>query len=204
MDTEYTRRVTSKSLIRFLVGILIRVPSFIKYRYSAWIGRRRGAKIGNNVTIPVSVAKQIDGMTTIESYVSISHSVEFTSMKYPFVIKNNSIIGENVMFILSTHDIDSSGWTHIQSPSKEGNGLVIEPYVWICPHSIILPSVKKIGYGAVIGAGSVVTKDVPPMAVVGGNPAKFIRERKTVHKDLCVESLLGGDLITYIRTYLDK
>jgi virginiamycin A acetyltransferase len=40
-----------------------------------------------------------------------------------------------------------------------------------------LPSVISIGHGAVIGAGSIVTKDVPPFAVVGGNPAKLIKFR---------------------------
>jgi serine acetyltransferase len=41
----------------------------------------------------------------------------------------------------------------------------------------ILPSVSTIGNGAVVGAGSVVAKDVPPFAVVGGNPAKIIKYR---------------------------
>ena len=57
---------------------------------------------------------------------------------------------------------------------------------------------------AVIGAGSVVTKDILPMTVVGGNPAKKIRDRKVVHSDICIESLLGGDLLTYIKTYMTK
>lgn len=115
-------------------------------------------------------------------------------------IGHHAIIGNNVSFILSTHDIDSSEWTHYSA----WQGLEIEPYVWICPNSIILPNVQRIGYGAVIGAGSVVTKDIPPMTVVGGNPAKRIRDRKTVHSDICVESLLAGDLLTYIKTYMTK
>jgi acetyltransferase-like isoleucine patch superfamily enzyme len=48
--------------------------------------------------------------------------------------------------------------------------------VWIGYRSLIMPGVS-IGNGAVIGAGSVVTKDVPPYAVVAGNPAKLIRIR---------------------------
>ena len=48
--------------------------------------------------------------------------------------------------------------------------------VWIGSRSVILLGVT-VASGAVIGTGSVVTKDVPAMAVVGGNPAKLIRMR---------------------------
>jgi acetyltransferase-like isoleucine patch superfamily enzyme len=50
---------------------------------------------------------------------------------------------------------------------------VIEDDVWIGANSIVLPGVT-IGKGAVIAAGSVVTKNVPPMAVARGNPAQVI------------------------------
>lgn len=45
---------------------------------------------------------------------------------------------------------------------------------WIGINSTILPGVT-IGYGSIVGANSLVTKDVPPMTVVGGNPAKVIK-----------------------------
>jgi hypothetical protein len=48
--------------------------------------------------------------------------------------------------------------------------------VWTCEHSLILPGVT-IGDGAVVAGGAVVTKDVPPYAIVGGNPAEVIRYR---------------------------
>ena len=54
----------------------------------------------------------------------------------------------------------------------------IEDKAWIGINSTILPGVR-IGYGAIVGAGSVVTKDVPPMTVVAGNPAKFIKKIET-------------------------
>jgi len=53
---------------------------------------------------------------------------------------------------------------------------VIEDYAFIGPRAIILPGVK-IGRGAVVAAGAVVTKDIPPFSVVGGVPAQIIRER---------------------------
>jgi hypothetical protein len=56
-------------------------------------------------------------------------------------------------------------------------GLDIGADAWIGAHSIILPGCRTIGRGAVVAAGSVVTHDVPDYAVVGGNPARFIRFR---------------------------
>jgi acetyltransferase-like isoleucine patch superfamily enzyme len=55
--------------------------------------------------------------------------------------------------------------------------LTIENDVWVGLNALILPSVRKIENGAVIGAGAVVTTDVPPFAVVAGNPAKIIKYR---------------------------
>lgn len=57
--------------------------------------------------------------------------------------------------------------------------------VWIGEWAVILPSVSKIGNGAIIGAGSVVTKNVEPYTIVAGNPAKIIGKRfseKTIQK----------------------
>ncbi len=55
-------------------------------------------------------------------------------------------------------------------------GVTIEDYAWIGPRTIILPGVT-IGEGAVVAAGAVVSKDVPPYSLVGGIPAKKIGER---------------------------
>lgn len=77
---------------------------------------------------------------------------------------------------------------------------MIEDYAWIPTNILILPSCRKIGYGAVVSSGSVVVKAVGTMSVVGGNPAKEFKKRKCVHSNLIVESLLGGDYQIYKET----
>ena len=57
------------------------------------------------------------------------------------------------------------------------HGLEICNDVWIATNVLILPGCKKIGNGAIVGAGSVVTHDVPPYAIVAGNPARVLRYR---------------------------
>ena len=54
--------------------------------------------------------------------------------------------------------------------------------VWIGSYAVILPTVQNIGTGAVIAAGSIVNKDIPPYAVVTGNPARIIRYRFSQNK----------------------
>jgi len=70
-------------------------------------------------------------------------------------------------------------------PKSKGN-VVIGSDVWIGRDSMILSGVK-IHHGAVVGAKSLVTKDIPPYTIVGGNPAKFIKKRFT---DEQIEELL--------------
>lgn len=85
-------------------------------------------------------------------------------------IGNNVSISPEVHLITAEHDINSEHFDYSVKP------VIIEDYVWIGTRAIILPGVK-IGKGAVISAGSVVTKDVPEYCVYGGVPAKFIKKR---------------------------
>ncbi|WP_327213126.1 CatB-related O-acetyltransferase [Rhodococcus sp. Leaf278] len=59
----------------------------------------------------------------------------------------------------------------------ERTACVIEHDCWIGANTLILPGCRRIGVGSVIGAGSVVTRDIPDFAIAVGNPARVIRQR---------------------------
>ena len=84
-------------------------------------------------------------------------------------IGNDVFIGPKVNLITINHDMNPDNRS-----ATYGRPIVIEDKVWIGINSTILLGVK-IGYGAIVGAGSVVTKDVPAMTVVAGNPARIIK-----------------------------
>lgn len=81
----------------------------------------------------------------------------------------NSLISSNVIIFTHSHGLDPKS---IPTPMAK----TIGRNVWIGSNSIILHSCTAIGDGAIIGAGSVVTKNVPARAIVAGNPARVIGE----------------------------
>lgn len=84
----------------------------------------------------------------------------------------NVFLGPKVNIITINHDPDPEN-----RDATYGRPVVLEDRVWVGINATILPGVR-IGYGAIVGANSVVTKDVPPMTVVAGNPARIIKELK--------------------------
>ena len=87
-------------------------------------------------------------------------------------IGNNVDIARDVCIWTAEHNVHSDTHEYVS------DGVEIGDYVWIASRAIVLPGVK-IGRGAVVAAGSVVTKDVAPMVVVGGVPAKIIGKRQS-------------------------
>lgn len=88
-------------------------------------------------------------------------------------------VSEGAKIFTHNHTVQSSSIEWKNNPIVFFE-LDIQDDVWIGAGAIILPSTKRIGKGAVIAAGSVVTKEVPPDCIVAGVPAKVVRERKSV------------------------
>ena len=128
---------------------------------------------------------RVNGLSLIsrKAYVEIGNNVNFNGMRIigggKVYIGNNFHSGSNVKIMLGSHDFDhgSSLPYGLEETQKE---VSIEDNVWIGQDVIISGNVH-IGEGAVVAIGSVVVKDVPACAVVGGNPATVIKKRDVVH-----------------------
>lgn len=94
----------------------------------------------------------------------------------PIKIGNDVMMGPEVIILTLNHRferLDIPMWQQGHYPSEP---VVIGDDVWIGTRAIILPGVT-ISKGAIIGAGAIVTRDVPEYAIAGGNPARVIRFR---------------------------
>lgn len=85
-------------------------------------------------------------------------------------------IGSGVKISCAAHNFSDPDTLIREQGIKSGVDIIIEGDCWIGANAVILPGVK-IGRGAVIGAGAVVTHDIPPMAIAVGVPAKVIKYR---------------------------
>lgn len=159
----------------FLSFLLFLHNSFIAHVPSHWFRRvllrkLMNVQIGNFSSIHRGLKLYTYGHISIGDHCVIDRDCALDG-RGDIVIGNNVNISPEVMILTAYHDPDAENFQGIEKP------VVIEDYAWIATRALILPGVR-IGRSAVVAAGAVVTKDVPPNAIVGGNPARFIRERK--------------------------
>ncbi|MDO8503193.1 MAG: acyltransferase [bacterium] len=132
--------------------------------------RLSGVKIGRGSTIHMFANFFQPKNIRIGEGTTIGNNA-FLDGRAQLVIGNNVDIAAEVLIYNSEHNVNSPDF------EAKDERVEIGDYVFIGPRSIILPGVK-IGKGAVVAAGAVVTSSVPPFAIVGGVPAKVIGERK--------------------------
>ena len=126
----------------------------------------KGVTIEKNAEIPASLE--------IGDYSGIGRNCRINGQCY---IGNYVMMGPDVLIFTRNHSHESTDVPMVKQGNEEEKPVMIESDVWIGARTIILPGVK-IGTGSMIGAGSVVTKDVPPFSLTAGNPAKVISYRK--------------------------
>ena len=135
-----------------------------------WTYKLAGIKIGRGSTIHMW-ADFFDPSKISIGEDSIIGDHAFLDGRAPLMIGNHVDIASQVLIYNSKHDINDPEFIPVAEPVEIGD------YVFIGPRAIIQSGVK-IGKGAIVAAGAVVTKDVAPFTVVGGVPAQVIGERK--------------------------
>ena len=123
------------------------------------VNLERGAYIGNGESIYVLGGE-------------VGFGVNFTCHSRIVTINGDLMMGEDVLFQGDNHNISDLK----QNENKDS--LHIANKVWIGSRSIVLSGCKSIGNNVIIGAGSVVTHDIPDNVIVAGNPARIIKKRE--------------------------
>lgn len=137
-------------------GRLLRILAWLApvYQFRSSIYRKCGVKVGRNVYIGFQVL--IDG-------------------EYPdyIEIEDEASIGPGVSIM--AHSGASPFHQRLKIYHETPQKVTVKRGAWVAAHAVILPGVT-IGEGAIVAAGAVVSRDVPPYTVVAGNPARPVRE----------------------------
>jgi len=170
----------------------------LKFLYMQWIRMRFGLRHVHRSTLilaPKAVCR--DFVAGRDCFVNAGSRIG------PHVLLDDYVlIGPDVIFTGDDHRLDIIGVPIIFSGRPALRPTRVERDVWIGARSVILSGVT-IGSGAVIAAGAIVTRDVPPFAIVGGVPAKFLRWRFECEEDREAHSkqLTRGD---FLRSFANK
>jgi maltose O-acetyltransferase len=158
---------------RLAVGVANRFAHLATFRQRQLLIQQLGS-CGNNLAVQFPVCITEADHLHVGDDVSIAAFVHVRAVAGVHM-GNRVMVASHVAISTVTHDYASPQmWkSAITSPIR------IEDDVWIGAHAVILPGIT-IGRGAVIGAGSVVTKDVPPFAIVTGVPARVQHYRDNI------------------------
>lgn len=124
--------------------------------------------------------------------------------KSEIIIGNKVVFGPEVVMYGGGHNTSVVGKYMFDVKEKKPTddlGIIVDDDVWVGARAIMLRGIT-VGRGAIVGAGAVVTKSVPPYAIVGGNPAKVIKFRWDVNTILKHEEILYKPELRFSREQL--
>lgn len=188
------------------LGYIIHI--FIKYTHKIWekiiaVPYRKSllGKCGKNVRIGAHSRAEGWKNISIGNNVSIGVNTVFLTTRAKIIIGDHVIFGPGVTIITGNHRTDIIGRfiDEIRDSDKlaeNDQDVIIEGDNWIGANAIILKGVK-IGRGAIVAAGAVVTKDVNAYEIVGGVPAKLLNYRFLEDDIKKHEMMLYGETLTY-------
>lgn len=153
-----------------------------------WIPKHRFGAYGKGIIITPPMCVQNYKNIYIGPDVHIGAYAWLSALNAKLIFKGQSAIGERFTVHTGNHvSVSGKYWTDIKEEDKPAgcdNDVIIENDVWIGCNVTLLSGVH-IGRGAVVAAGAVVCKDVPPYAIVGGVPARVLKFRMTV-EEICI------------------
>jgi acetyltransferase-like isoleucine patch superfamily enzyme len=172
---------------RKIIFILQNYKSNIHQRSIIRYNNRRSIVLGEHVTIGAFSVLIVINESSINAYKEskliigsrtyIGEGNNIRAAGGIITIGNDCSISQHVTIVASNHQIDKNKLIKDQGWTKNNNFVNIGDDVWIGAGSIILPGVN-IERGAVIAAGSVVTRSIPEYAIAMGNPARVVRYRQ--------------------------
>jgi acetyltransferase-like isoleucine patch superfamily enzyme len=173
LNLEGQVEIGDNSIIRFGTIIYKNVKIGSKFKTGHYVLIRENTVIGNNVV--VGTLSVIDGSTKIGNNVSIQ-----TGVYIPIntIIEDDVFIGPHAILTNDKYMINPQ--VYLKKPELKGP--IIRKGARIGAGAVILPGIE-IGEYSVVGAGSVVTKNVPPYSVVVGNPARKIKDSREIKND---------------------
>lgn len=161
---------------RAFVGL---IKLYIYYIINYLYGRRKIQKGINTNIHPTVIIREPQNIEIGENcYFNHNTILNGGHGSAKLLIGNYVQTGPNVAFYVSNHNTINSG-IPIKEQGYHEKDIIIEDDVWIGANSVITSGVH-IGKGAIIGAGSVVTKDIPAYCIAAGTPAKVIKDRPIV------------------------
>jgi acetyltransferase-like isoleucine patch superfamily enzyme len=166
--------VSTRIYIFFKIYLLNHVVSWLPWmRFRLWYFRTVGGMtIGPDTALWMGCRFAGDKIHEIEIGRGCSIPRVFFAVGAKVKIGDYVVFGHYVDLYSAEHDPDDPAFTQRNAP------ITIGDRAFIASRVVILPGVT-IGEGAVVAAGAVVTRDVPPYTIVGGSPARVIRERGT-------------------------
>lgn len=171
--------IHSSAVVENLGSVLMPESTIIEPLAVIFIGERGRLNLGEMNTIYPGATIRIDqGWMETGREVSFGSGCHIYEPRAGLSIGDHSMIGGGVLICGVNHGYAERGVPMRQQP-VEAAPIVIGQDVWIGMGAIILPGVT-LGDGSIVGAGAVVTSDVPPGAVVSGVPARFVKDRKGV------------------------
>ena len=140
-------------------------------------GESSKIQLGNQVLISRhSMLSCHDSRITLGDYISIGPFCAIASRSH-IEIGSYVAIGSGVHIMAGSHDVDEASDVPIILQNRISKGIVIQDNVWIGTGARILDGIQ-IGQNTIVGAGSVVSRDVPANSMVLGNPARVVKTRK--------------------------